>query len=1078
MVATAGQNEDIKACGSRLRNGNGCEVMKMTQIRRYIGFALLGLVLFAGRDTFVFAADQEPVSFGRDIRPILSDVCFKCHGPDEQQRVSDFRLDTRAGAFADLETGHAIVAGNLDASLLARRISSTDPEIQMPPADSGRSLSKEQISLLRRWIEQGAVWQEHWAFLPPQRTALPALGDPDWISNPIDAFVLARLEAGGLAPSEAATRSTLIRRVTIDLTGLPPTLEEVEHFLADDAPDAYERVVDRLLSSGHFGERMGLVWLDAARYADTSGYQNDGPRSMWRWRDWVIDAFNANMPFDQFTIEQLAGDLLPEPTLQQRIATGFNRNHRGNAEGGIIPEEYQVEYVVDRVDTTFTVWLSLTIGCARCHDHKYDPLKQSEFYQVAAFFNNVPESGRAIKEGNSPPFIKAPTAAQSVALRELDVSLSAADQRVRDLREAIGQTQLSWEQQTGELTATPWSLRKGLVAHFPFDGNLIDAKEERRGGRFEKPGGGFVSGKLDQAAGLDGQTRIDGGDVGDFGYFDAFAVSAWIYPTENNGTILSRMTPTPRGSGYYLHLEEGRIQVNLVKRWLDDSIRVETEQVWDTGRWYHVVMSYDGSRVAAGIRVFVDGQPVKLLVHLDGINQSFASTEPLRVGGGHSSFAGKIDEVRVYNRDLESEEVALLATPSSIAEILAIATEKRSERQRRKLRTYFVEHHAPEAIQQAVRDLDALRDRRAQFWKSVPTVMVMEEMPVPRATHVLVRGQYDKPGERVEPGVPAVFPPLPEGNPANRLGFARWLVSPAHPLTARVAVNRFWQLYFGDGLVKTSEDFGSQGARPSHSRLLDWLAVEFMDRGWDVKALQRRIVESETYRQSSHVTPAGLARDPENRLFSRGPRFRLSAEMIRDQALAVSGLLHEEIGGPSVRPYQPAGLWKEIASDTDYQQSHEGGLYRRSMYTYWKRTVAPPTMMTLDATAREACTVKRSRTNTPLQSLALMNDVTFVEAARVLAQRVMQQVDDGIESRLTRMFRLATARKPNTQELQVLMKGWQHYLNEFQQRPEDAQRLVSTGEFGTDAGLEPVQLAAYTAVASMVLNLDEVVTKQ
>ncbi len=1053
--------------------------MKTKQACRYLGFNFLVLVLFARYDGILaVSAEPNPVSFGRDIRPILSDVCFKCHGPDEQQRVSEFRLDTRDGAFADLENGRAIVPGDLAASLLVHRISSTDPEVQMPPADSGRSLSKSQVDLLRRWIEQGAAWQEHWAFVSPQRAALPVLGAPEWTVNAIDAFVLARLEAEGLAPSVAANRTTLIRRVTMDLTGLPPTLEEVQRFLADDAPDAYERVVDRLLNSEHFGERMGLVWLDAARYADTSGYQNDGPRSMWRWRDWVIDAFNANMPFDQFTIEQLAGDLLPEPTLQQRIATGFNRNHRGNAEGGIIPEEYQVEYVVDRVDTTFTVWLSLTIGCARCHDHKYDPLKQSEFYQVAAFFNNVPESGRAIKEGNSPPFIKAPTAAQRVALEELERSLSAAEQRVQEMHDAIGQAQLRWEQQPGELTATPWSLAKGLVAHFPLDGNLADAKEAQRGARFEQPGGGFVAGKLDQAAGFDGQTRIDGGDIGDFGYFDAFAVSAWIHPAGKNGTIVSRMTPGPRGSGYYVHLEEGRIQVNLVKRWLDDSIRVETEQVLEAGRWYHVTMSYDGSRVADGIRVYVNGQSAKLRVHLDGINQTFASTEPLRVGGGHSAFTGMIDEVRIYNRALQSAEVALLATSSSIAEILAIAPDNRSHRQRQKLRAYFVERHAPEAIQQAVRERDALRDRRAQFWKSVPTVMVMEEMPVPRKTHVLLRGQYDKPGDLVQPGVPAVFPPLPAGGASNRLDFARWLVDPSHPLTARVAVNRFWQLYFGDGLVKTSEDFGSQGARPSHPRLLDWLAIEFSERGWDVKALQRRIVQSETYRQSSRVMPAALARDPENRLFARGPRFRLSAEMIRDQALAVSGLLHGEIGGPSVRPYQPAGLWKEIASDTNYQQSHAGGLYRRSMYTYWKRTVAPPTMMTLDATAREACTVKRSRTNTPLQSLALMNDVTFVEAARVLAQRVMQQLNGDAEARLTRVFRQATARNPRPQELQVLMKGWQHYLNEFQQRPEEAQRLVSTGEFGVDTGLDPVQLAAYTAVASMVLNLDEVVTKQ
>ena len=1050
----------------------------MTPTHRGMVVAAANLVLLAGAAVPLLAAETKPVLFGRDIRPILSDICFKCHGPDQQQRVSDFRLDTRDGAFADLENGRAIVPGDLAASVLARRISSNDPDFKMPPADSGRSLSAAQIVLLRRWIEQGARWQEHWAFVPPQRAALPKVQDRSWTTNPIDHFVLSRLEAEGITPSERATRSTLIRRVTLDLTGLPPTLEAIDRFLADERPDAYERVVDRLLSSRHFGERMGLVWLDAARYADTSGYQNDGPRTMWRWRDWVIDAFNENMPYDQFTIEQLAGDLLPNPTLNQRIATGFNRNHRGNAEGGIIPEEYQVEYVVDRVDTTFTVWLSLTIGCARCHDHKYDPLKQKEFYQIAAFFNNLPESGRAIKEGNSPPFIKAPTAIQVRELDELDASLAAAEQKARQLNDTVDRAQVLWEQKPGELTATPWSLTKGLVAHFPLDGNLVESKQGQGGARFEHPGGSFVAGKLDQSAGLDGRTRVDAGDTAKFGYFDAFAVTAWIQPDQKSGTIVSRMTPTPRGSGYYVHLENGRIQVNLVKRWLDDSIRVETEQAFEVGRWYHIAMCYDGSRVATGIRVFVDGEPVALRIHLDGINQSFVSEEPLRIGGGHSAFVGKIDEVRVYDRDLTAAEVLLLATPSTIRDILAVKPPLRSDAQRRKLRAYFIEYHAPEDIQQAFHSRDDLRDRRREFWESVPTVMVMQEMPTPRATHILERGQYNKPGARVEPGVPAVFPPLPQGSARNRLGFARWLVDPSHPLTARVAINRFWQLYFGEGLVKTAEDFGSQGARPSHPQLLDWLATEFTHREWDVKSLQQRIVMSSTYRQASHITAEGLARDPENRWFSRGPRFRLSAEAIRDQALAVSGLLNRRLGGPSVRPYQPAGLWKEIASDTDYQQAHDGELYRRSMYTYWKRTVAPPTMMTLDATAREACTVQRSRTNTPLQSLALMNDITFVETARVLAQRVMQQAGENPESRLALIFRLATARPPSPMELQVLVEGWRHYLNEFRQKPDDAKRLATAGEFVTDERLDPAELAAYTTVASMILNLDEVVTKQ
>ena len=1082
-------------------------------MRIVVFLALLPLVVFpaiaVGADPG--AKSVEKVSFNRDIQPIFSDVCFKCHGPDEDQRVSDLRLDTKDGAMADLDDYRAIVPGDLEESELYRRITSPDPEQRMPPPDSGRSLTEEQIDSLTKWIEQGASWQDHWAFIAPLRPARPKTENIDWQRNAIDDFVLARLEAEGLKPAREAAEEKLIRRVSLDLTGLPPTLEEVEAFLGDRAPNAYERMVDRLLCSPRFGERMAMEWLDAARYADTSGYQTDGPRYMWRWRDWVINSINANMPFDQFTIEQIAGDLLTEAAcndtrqidtrqidkqqirsstawrdelvrdpirLNRLIASGFNRNHRGNAEGGVVPEEYQVEYVVDRVDTTFTVWLGLTIGCSRCHDHKYDPFKQEEFYKVFAYFNSVPENGRAIKEGNSVPYIKAPTPQQLKQLDELDAELAAAEATVAGLNRKLVADQKQWEQTLDPSTCDDWTVTDGLLSHFALDGNLADNASDKAVGRFTTPGGAFVQGRLDQGARFNGECFVDAGDIAKFDYLDKFTLAAWVHAEAETGTVISRMTPQPQADGYYVHLEDGHIQLNLVKRWLDDSIRVQTIRKLSLNQWHHVTVTYDGSRVVEGISIYVDGllEPVK--VNQSFINQSFFVDQPLRIGGGSGPFSGVIDDVRVYDRDLSADEAAVIANPASISQIVSLPAEKRSDAQRQKLRWYYIAQHAEESIRAAYVKLQTAKKRRREFLEHLPTVMVMQELPEPRQTHVLVRGQYDKPGKRVLPGVPGIFSPLPKDAPSDRRGLARWLVDPANPLTARVAVNRFWQMYFGTGFVKTTENFGAQGQRPSHPQLLDWLATEFIRIGWDVKAMQKLIVTSATYRQSSKMSPEMLATDPENRLLARGPRIRLPAEMVRDQALAVSGLLTEKLGGPSVLPYQPEGLWKEIASDTVYNQSHGDDLYRRSLYTYWKRTVAPPTMVTLDATARESCIVKRSRTNTPLQALVLMNEVAFVESARVLAQRTMLRSDSDLDSRLRYAFRRATARNPDSSELNVLADSFHYYLREFRRDPEAADKLLSTGEFARDERLDSVELASYTMVASLLLNLDELMTKE
>ena len=1030
-------------------------------------------LLFAGAAW----ADDSQVEFNRDVRPILSEYCFQCHGPDSAQRKAQLRLDVEADAKADRDGTPAIVPGKPALSELLARVTSDDDDLCMPPADTKRQLNAVQIATLRRWIAAGAPWQQHWSFIAPQRPEPPAVERGDWVRNPIDAFVLARLERAGLAPSPEADRATLIRRLSLDLTGLPPTPAEVDAFLDDNDPHAYARLVDRLLESSRYGERMAAVWLDAARYADTSGYQSDGPRYMWRWRDWVIEALNNNMPFDQFTIEQIAGDMLPGATLEQRIASGFNRNHRGNAEGGIVPEEYAVEYVVDRVDTTATVWLGLTLACARCHEHKFDPITQREFYRVFAYFNNVPEYGRALKEGNSPPWIKAPTREQRKELRALETQLKQAEDRFASLAGALNKAQAAWESQIATEEPIRWSPGEGLVAHYPLDDSLAAELPEAPEARFAEGEAAYADGKLRRAAQFDGRRFVDAGDVARFGYFDAFSASAWVHPQAAEGTILSRMKNTARADGWSLHLAKGRLQVNLVKRWLDDAIRVETKTLLPPNRWHHVAVTYDGSRVADGIRVYFDGvrQPINVL--LDGINQTFENDEPLRIGAGNSTFRGLVDEVRIYDRALAGDEAAWLAVPESIDRIAAISPTKRSAGQAGKLRAWFLRHQAPEEIQAAWREKAALQRRRAEFVEAIPTVMVMEEMDPPRETHVLLRGQYDKPGERVTPGLPGSLPPLPEGVANNRLGFARWLVDPSNPLTARVAVNRYWQLLFGAGLVRTVEDFGTQGTPPTHPLLLDWLATEYVRNGWDTKALLKTIVTSATYRQSSRVTKELLQRDPQNRLLARGARFRLSAETIRDQALAASGLLIEKVGGPSVKPYQPPGLWKEIATYTDYEQGSGPDLYRRSMYTYWKRTVAPPGMVAFDAATRESCRVRQTRTNTPLQALTLMNDVTYVEAARVLAERVMAEVKTP-EARIAQAFRRATARQPEPVELQILTAGYRAHLARFRADPEGAEKLASTGEHPRREGLDTTELAALTAVASLILNLDEVITKE
>ena len=1031
---------------------------------------MAGLVFFDG----LREVDAQTVDFNRHIQPILSEHCYTCHGPDEGQRQAELRLDREEQVLA--KARKIVIPGDVERSELYQRIISDDPDHRMPPEDSGILLSQAQVSLIQQWIAQGAAWRQHWSFIKPLRPQRPSVDMRHESRNPIDDFVARHYERLGLSAAEQADRVTLARRLSFDLTGLPPSLLEVDAFLADEAPGAYERLVERLLASPHFGERFASVWLDAARYADTSGYQNDGPRDMWRWRDWVIDAFNRSLPFDRFTIEQLAGDMLPDATLDQRIASGFNRNHRGNAEGGIIPEEYAVEYVVDRVDTTSTVWLGLTMGCARCHDHKYDPLSQREFYSFYAYFNNIPEHGRAIKEGNSPPFIKAPNPRQKQALADWDERISALTEAWESLSSTRRSQQQAWEAETGDQSLGFGSIDDGLVSRYPLDDAAQVARDKTENDSETKPAT-FEVGVLDRALVLRGDGAIEAGnDIGNFGYFDEFTLACWVRPLDHTGTLISRMTPVARGSGYYLHLQDGYLQVNLVKRWLDDSVRVQSRDRLAMDEWHHVTMTYDGTRLASGIRLYVDGVEQALDVHLDSINQTFTTDQPFRIGGGASSYTGMIDEVRVYDRALTSDEVVINSCRRSINEILAVDPAQRSAAERLKLTTYFVRTHADEDLQSLDQQRRRLTHLRTEFFEQLPTVMVMQELPHPRPTHLLHRGQYDQPRERVAMRIPAALS-TDEQLPSSRLQLAEWIASGDNPLTARVAVNRIWQMIFGQGLVRTAEDFGVQGERPSHPELLDWLAVELVHQEWDLKSIVRAIVCSATYQQASFVDQETRTADPGNTWLTRGPRVRLSAAMIRDQALAASGLLQATIGGPSVKPYQPEGLWKEIATTTDYVQSHGTDLYRRSLYTYWKRTVVPPVMSAFDASSRETCVVRQDRTNTPLQALATLNETAFVEAARVLAEDVMTAHSEP-NDRIVLAFRRVLSRHPSDEELDVLRLGLDDHRQHYRAHPELAKKLVGIGEAerffqGSDA-----ELAAYTTLASLIFNLDQTVTKE
>jgi hypothetical protein len=1179
---------------------------------------------------------KTTVDFNRDIRPIFSENCYACHGPDQNKRKAGLRLDQKEGAFKELDSGNfAIVPGDLNSSKLIYRVTTSDEDDRMPPLKTGKKLTALQIDLLRRWVAEGAEWKGHWAYLKPERPPVPPVNAARWLRNEIDAFILARLEKEGLSPSREADKGTLIRRVTLDLTGLPPTIEEVNSFLADKSPDAYEKVVDRLLASPAFGERMAEFWLDLARYADTNGYHIDNHRDMWKWREWVINAFNRSLPFDEFTIEQLAGDLLPDPTIEQKIASGFNRNTMVNFEGGADPDEYATKYVVDRVDTTAVVWLGTTLGCAECHDHKYDPFTQKEFYQFYAFFNNVPEKGLDGSKSNPVPSLKVPSAEQKEKLAELKKIIASTDkelkQRLEERNDELDAAQVQWESNLTQTVLSDWTVARPLDFTSANGATLkeLDDHSILAGGKNPDTDTYTVNidTPLDAITGIrlealthesltgKGHARSENGN---------FVLTGFEADAERAATNQPDVASEPGaefGTWYALgpfvaqdnkssfgrrFIEEPK--VDLKKTYVDGTLRWTEKPEWKDGEiqklkgdlaatYLYRTITVKSPRLMMlslgsddGIQVWLNGRKIlsqdvtravaadqekvvlqlargenKLLMKINNAggdyafyfkpekeppskySVSFASavadfnqdnfevqtvvTKKPKAGWAIAGYKeeNRIDRQAIFiaqqpfgfaggtklkvrlKFDSEYKQHAIgrfrlaLSTspglvelgevPTNIQAVLFQPTDKRGEKQKAQVRKFYRGKFVPQILE-LDKQLAARRDELQKLDEAIPQTMVMEEMEKPRDTFLLVRGNFQNKGDKVTPDVPKSLPPLPADAPKNRLALGRWLVSPEHPLTSRVTVNRFWQMLFGTGLVKTSNDFGSQGEWPSHPELLDWLATEFMEPSaptlqhsntptsppWDIKHLLRLMVTSAAYRQSSIVTPQLLERDPYNRLLARGPRFRLDAEMVRDNALAVSGLLNRKLGGESVRPYQPPGLWEAVAfggefSSQTYVQSHGPDLYRRGLYVYWKRSLPYPSLITFDAPNREVCTAQRPRTTTPLQALVLMNDPAFIEAARGLAQRIIKEGGPTVKARLNYAFRLLLARNPKKTELQILENIYAQQLENFRADKKAATDLLGIGESAKPADVDPSELAAWTAIGNILLNLDETITK-
>jgi hypothetical protein len=1031
-------------------------------------------LVFVAITQTTFAADPkfDQIDFSRDIRPILSNTCYACHGPSEDNREAGLRLHEKEGAFSKLESGEiAVVAGDRKKSELFQRILSKNEDEVMPPADFDKKLTADQIELIGRWIDQGADWQGHWSFIKPERPAPLAVKQEQFISNDIDRFIVARLEKEGINPAPEAETTRLIRRLTFDLTGLPPTLKEIDGFLADTSANAYEKVVDRLLRSSRYGEHMTRIWLDAARYGDTHGLHLDNERSIWPYRDWLIKSFNNNLPFDQFTIEQLAGDLLPNPSLDQLVATGFNRCNVTTNEGGSIDEEYRVRYAVDRVEAIGTVFLGLSLNCTVCHEHKFDPISQQEFYKLFAFYANTADSAM---DGNillPPPSIKVPTPHQKAQQATYQQQITALQKQIKDSVAGVkyvdpgkpGEltppqpTEVVWIDDALPAGASPqgnegadsWKWVSRSEKHLVFSGEKSHRRMSKGLGQH------FFTGAK---PGL----KISAGD----------RLFAYVYIDPNDPP---REIMLQFNDGSWEHRAYWGENLILWGKLKTPSRHRKSIAVPRSGDW---------------VRLEVDAQDVGLKPGSELNGWAFTQFD----GTVYWDKAGVVSLGAVpshFDSKLAWEEaqkaIKKSSLPKNIQDVLKVEWDKRSEVQAKLICDYFIKNAYTKTRNNLAplnKQLADVRRQAEELNKAIPSTLVMREKTQGLIeTYLLVRGEYNKPdkNQKLDPGVPASLHEFPGDTPVNRFGLAKWLVDTENPLTARVTVNRFWQQFFGVGIVKTTEEFGSQGEWPSHPQLIDWLATEFIQSGWDVKRMQKLIVMSGTYRQSSKVTPELLRKDPENRLLARGPRFRLDAEMIRDNALFLSGLLVEKIGGQSVKPYQPAGLWNAVgytdSNTANFVQDHGEKLYRRSMYTFWKRTSPPPSMASFDAPSRESCSVRRERTNTPLQALIMMNDIQFVEAARKLAERMMTEAGKNPKERITFAFRLATSRRPTDEETALFLEIYNAHLAEYQKDQQAAMKLLTVGEITRNEKLDASELAAWTMIANLIFNLDETVTK-
>lgn len=1096
-------------------------------MNRFICFSLpfFLFALFSCRPTYqadpaIIAELPDKVDFNFHIKPILSDRCFKCHGPDANQRKAGLRLDLQKDAFAKTKSeqsreNYILDPGNLASSEFFQRIISKEEGYQMPDPASNLSLSSYEIALIARWIEQGAEYKDHWAFVPPEKSELPPIKKNDWPLEDWDHFILAEMEAKGLAPSGQASKETLLRRISMDITGLPPTSQAIDNFLSDSSPDAYSQAVDRLLSSPHYGERMATAWLDVARYADTHGYQDDGKRNTWPWRDWVIRAFNDNMPYDQFLTWQLAGDLLPEPTRDQLLATCFNRNHPQNQEGGVVDEEYRVEYVADRTATLGTAFLGLTVECARCHDHKYDPISQKEYYSLSAFFNNNHDTGIVPYNGEASPTVILPSAEAEKTLAEIE-SLKASLQEAL-LPENYIKSFEKWLAKNSRREGQSFNSSFGLLADFDFDQEFkvrdksLPLQKKPKVYRETNPAITYgyinqVKGKVDAKLIGDNDSRpqlVEGvsgkglqffGDCGvrfhedlEFDKHQAFSVSIWVKLLKEGqyGPIFNKANGDfegYRGWGCHLHTD-GTLSFQLNHVWPGSAIEVKTREKLPLGEWTHIVMAYDGSSKAKGLEIYVNGSKPTFTVladHLEksllhGVGGSNQYIMPVMLGKENQKTILEIvmDEFKVYDRKLSSLEIKTLYRE--------FAEGTRGEApDHKELLEYYLLSGKDKRYNQNWASLTDVRKEENLLMTDQLEVMIMRERKVPLSTFVLDRGAYDMPGEEVRADFPSFFKPQETKGNLNRMDLCNWLVHQDNPLTSRVMVNRVWAMFLGKGLVSTQADFGSQGRLPSHPKLLDWLAVDFREHGWDIKRLIRQLVLSATYRQVS-VPAEGLeAVDPENRYYSYYSPQRLSAEMIRDQALAVSGLLVPKIGGPSVYPYQPDGLWKAFAyrNQNNYQTSEGEGLYRRSMYSYWKRSVPPPAMMNFDAPERYFCVVNRQKTSTPLQSLVLMNDPTYVEAARVFGERMIKEGGDALESRIAFAFKALIGRMPRKAEKILMIDLYNREYEGFLAEPERVEAWLSTGAYPQNQDLNQVEWASASVLASTLMNFDEFIMKR